>query len=69
MKFSIKNFSVNVTKSADLVTFTERIFDGKLHFLGSVRVIIRNVKNPSPSYTAVKKKYMRGKEYHDKRHV
>ena len=39
--FPWKNFSVNVTKSAvpnpqenaDLVTFTEEIFNGKLHFL------------------------------------
>ena len=34
MKFSIKVFSVN-QESADLVTFTEEIFNGKLHFLCS----------------------------------
>ena len=43
MKFSIKDSSVNVTKSsgnmqetADLVKFTEEILNGKLHFLCSV---------------------------------
>ena len=37
--FPLKSSSVNVTKSpftADLVTFTEDIFNGKLHFLCSV---------------------------------
>ena len=33
MKFSIKDFSVNVT--ADLVMFTEEIYNGKLYFLCS----------------------------------
>ena len=39
MMFSIKDSSVNVNKSeetADLVTFTEEILNGKLHFLCSV---------------------------------
>ena len=31
MKFSIKDFFSKLTK----FTFTEEIFDGKLHFLGS----------------------------------
>ena len=35
MKFSRKISSVNVTKS-DLVTFTEEILNGKLHFLCGV---------------------------------
>ena len=38
MKFSFKGSSVNVIKSAgnwDLVTFTEEILNGKLHFLCS----------------------------------
>ena len=38
MKFSIRISSVNVTKS-NLVTFTEEILNGKLHFLRSVGVI------------------------------
>ena len=38
MEFSIMDFFRNVTKSAetDLVTFTEEILNGKLHFLCSV---------------------------------
>ena len=40
MKFSVKDSSVNVTKcdqeTADLVTLTEEILNGKLHFLYSV---------------------------------
>ena len=39
IKFSIKDSTVNVTKSAfpaDLVTFTGEILNGKLHFWGSV---------------------------------
>ena len=32
MKFSVRISSVNMTKSADLVTFTEEILNGKLHF-------------------------------------
>ena len=37
IKFSIKDSSVNVTKStADLVTFTEEILNGKLYFLFGV---------------------------------
>ena len=36
MKFSIKDFSVNVTKfPANLVKLTEKILNGKLHFLFS----------------------------------
>ena len=37
MKFFIKDFSVNMIKSADsdLVTFAEESFNGKLHFLCS----------------------------------
>ena len=35
MKFFINGFLVNVTKSADLVTFTEETVNGKLHFLCS----------------------------------
>ena len=34
--FPLKTSSVNVI-TADLVTFTEEILDGKLHFLCSVR--------------------------------
>ena len=33
MKFSIKDF---FSKSSDLVTFTEKVLNGKLHFLSSV---------------------------------
>ena len=40
MKFSIKDFFSKET--ADLVTFTEEILNGKLHFLCSV-----NKENPS----------------------
>ena len=37
MKFSIKDFlSKLLQETADLVTFTEEIFNGKLHFLCSV---------------------------------
>ena len=36
MKFSLRFSSVNVTKSAVSVTFTEEILNGKLHFLSSV---------------------------------
>ena len=39
MKFSIKDFVskwLNPQETADLVTFTEKILDGKLHFLCSV---------------------------------
>ena len=39
MKFSIKDFSskcAQIRKTADLVTFTEEILNGKLHFLCSV---------------------------------
>ena len=36
MKFSTTDSSVNVTKSADLVAFTEEIRNEKLHFLCSV---------------------------------
>ena len=38
IKFSSKDFSVNVTKSfpADLAAFIEEILNGKLHFLCSV---------------------------------
>ena len=38
--YPLRNSSVNVTKSAvteDLVTFTEEILNGKLHFLCSVK--------------------------------
>ena len=37
MKFFTMDFSVNVTNQfpADLVTFAEEIFNGKLHFLCS----------------------------------
>lgn len=37
IKFFIKDFSVNMIKSADsdLVTFAEKSFNGKLHFLCS----------------------------------
>ena len=48
MKFSVKVFSVNVTKfakklPADLVTFTEEILNGKLYLLCSATDFI----NPS----------------------
>ena len=33
--FSFKIFSVNVTEADDLVTYTEEILNGKLHFLSS----------------------------------
>ena len=40
MKFSIKDFfskcDPNLRETADLVTFTEEILNGKLHFLCSV---------------------------------
>ena len=36
MKFSIKDFFSNLQEAADLVTFIEEIFTGKLHFLCSV---------------------------------
>ena len=43
MKFSIKDFFINVTKSAtaDLVTFNEEILNGKLHFLCSMPLQIQ----------------------------
>ena len=37
MKFSIKDFFKSTGKCADLVTYTEEILNGKLHFLCSVR--------------------------------
>ena len=36
MKFSIKDFFRKCDQTADLVTFTEEILNGKLHFLCSV---------------------------------
>ena len=38
MKFSIKDFSSKCDQIADLVTFTEKILNGKLHFLCSANV-------------------------------
>ena len=35
MKFSIKDFFRKCDQTADLVTFTEEILNGKLHFLCS----------------------------------
>ena len=35
MKFSIKDFFSKPQETADLVIFTEEIFNGKLHFLCS----------------------------------
>ena len=35
MKFSIKDFLCKCEETADLVTFTEEILNGKLHFLCS----------------------------------
>ena len=35
----------NLELSADLVTFTEEFFDGKLHFLCNVKQALRNQKN------------------------
>ena len=40
MKLSIKDFS-SKQETADLVTFTEKILNGKLHFLCSVRCRIK----------------------------
>ena len=40
MKLSIKDFS-SKQETADLVTFTEEILNGKLHFLCSVRCRIK----------------------------
>ena len=42
MKFPIKDFfsKFDQIRSADLVTFTEEIFNGKLHFLCNVTVEI-----------------------------
>ena len=39
--FPLRISSVNVTKSADLVTFTEEIRNGKLHILCSAFFEIR----------------------------
>ena len=51
MKFSIKDFFSKET--ADMVTFTEEILNGKLHFLWSGRkvtekVLIKNVDKNLP---------------------
>ena len=35
MKFSIKDLAFSIKQTADLVTFTEEILNGKLHFLCS----------------------------------
>ena len=60
IKFSIKDFSVNVIKSqfsADLVIFTEEILNGKLHFLCSVRVtrFITGIREESEMATKFEK--------------
>ena len=46
MKFFIKYFLSNVTKSAGaLVTFTEEILNGKLHFLAVLSFDYFKIKN------------------------
>ena len=42
MKFSVKDFSINVTKSAG---FTEEVFNGKIHVLCSDMCFLANFVN------------------------
>ena len=45
MKFSIKDFLINMSPNpqvpADMVTFTEEILNGKLHFLCSEEFVVQ----------------------------
>ena len=51
----------NPQETADLVTFTEEILNGKLHFLGSI-VLVECNKHYAKILTKIKRKKTRYKE-------
>ena len=53
----------NPQKIADLVTFTEEIFDGNIHFLYSIKLYLEALK--LSKRTSMKTKYLKKKTFRD----
>ena len=53
----------NPQKIADLVTFTEEIFDGNIHFLYSIKLYLEALKLSKS--TSMKTKYLKKKTFRD----